>query len=106
MMIGILFRKHKKYISKTEIYSSSERKIPFFESNLLGGASVINGCVHTIGIRASWMNVLEKFRFSLRELDDCYARNYTKKYETGKINLRLSKITEIDAILIEALKKI
>jgi hypothetical protein len=106
MMIGILFRKHKKYISKTEIYSYSERKIPFFESNLLGGASVINGCVHTIGIRASWRNVLEKFKFSIRELDECYARNYTKNYETGKINLRLSKVTEIDAFLLEALKKI
>ena len=39
LFIGLLFRKKKsKYFTKRELILSNGLKIPFFESNLLGGA--------------------------------------------------------------------
>ena len=53
LLIGPLYRgKNLKYIRKMEMVAPDERVIPFFESCVLGGASVINGCVHALGSRA------------------------------------------------------
>lgn len=34
-----------------------QRSVPFFEAKLFGGASVINGCVASLGSRASWKSI-------------------------------------------------
>ena len=53
LLIGILFRKNNnKYIIKKEFTLRNNRKIPFHESNILGGASVMNGAVHVFGFRS------------------------------------------------------
>lgn len=105
MMIGLLFRKKGgKYISNREILLAGERRIPFFESQVVGGASVINGCVHALGMRSKWEEILNKFKFSYHELTQSYTKNYTKdsncKY---KINLISAKKTIIDAVFIQTL---
>ena len=108
MMIGILFRKKpQKYITKRELLLSSGRKIPFFESQVFGGASVINGCVHTVGMHALWKDVLTKFNFSLDNLEDSYKNNYSiDPNASRKINLAPSKLTEIDKAFLGSLNKL
>ena len=62
LMIGIIFRDIKtKYISKREFVLADGRHIPFYESNVLGGASVINGAVHTLGNKKQWNSILKNF---------------------------------------------
>ena len=49
LLIGILFRrKNSEFIKKTDISLQNGREIPFYESNILGGASVMNGAVHVL----------------------------------------------------------
>ena len=62
LMIGIIFRDiNTKYISKREIELADGRHIPFYESNVLGGASVINGAVHTLGNKKQWNSILKYY---------------------------------------------
>ena len=60
LLIGLLFKSKKtKYISKREHILSNGRRIPFFDSNLLGGASIMNGCVHVLGNEGQWSSILK-----------------------------------------------
>ena len=66
LMIGLLFRNRKtKYLSYREFEMPNGRKIPYFESNLLGGSSIINGCVHTLGNKSHWKSILNMGRPSI-----------------------------------------
>lgn len=105
LLIGLLYRrKTLKYILKRELRLANGRRIPFFESNVLGGASVINGCVHTIGSRSIWNNVLSHFNSDYHELIDSYNKLYTThQSENNKINLMLAPQNAIDQAFIQAL---
>ena len=107
MMIGILFRKKKqKYIRNIELTLSDKRKIPFFESQVFGGASLINGCVHVFGAIAAWSNILEGFGFSIKDLFESYSRCFSKNaIEKYKISIRFSKITDIDKAFLSTLNR-
>ena len=66
--IGLAIRDpEKRYVKNTFIKVSDDRKIPFYQSKLLGGASVINGCVHTVGSKKLWSETLKKFKISQEE---------------------------------------
>lgn len=105
LLIGLLFRsKRPKYILKKEFVLRSGRHIPFFESNVLGGASSINGCVHTIGSKQIWENILKKFNSSYTDLINSYDSLYTTcQSASNKINIMLAPQNLIDKIFIKTL---
>lgn len=103
----MLFRKkNSKYISKRYITLSNGRKIPFFESQLIGGASVINGCVHSFGSQLQWEPMLQKFNINFSEILESYDQIFSlNKKESRKINLSYSFQNEIDNAFIKALNE-
>lgn len=105
LLIGLLFRSSDmKYIHRRELVLQNGRRIPFFESNVLGGASVINGCVHVIGSQKIWNVILERFNSSYEALMESYDSLYTKrKMESNKINLMLAPQNIIDHAFLKAL---
>lgn len=105
MFIGFLFRsKTQKYIKKREIKLNSGRKIPFYESKVFGGASVINGCVHTIGMRSIWETILARFSSEYENLEDGYKNLYSKNGITeSKINITEAEQTLVDKAFIQTL---
>ena len=73
LMIGLLFRSNTQpYIGSRNLDLAWGRTIPFFESKVLGGASVINGCVHTIGSNILWQRILQKFNANYSEILDAF----------------------------------
>ena len=87
------------------------REIPFFESHLLGGASVINGCVHTLGSKSKWNSILKFFNSNFEELMHSYDKIYsnsqhglTKKNNTIKLTEASQNI--IDESFLKALDEI
>jgi choline dehydrogenase-like flavoprotein len=107
LMIGILFRDIKtKYISKREFVLTDGRHIPFYESNVLGGASIINGCVHTLGNELQWNSILKKFDSSYEDLLDSYDKIFTiNRNAKNKINLKKAHQNIIDKAFLETLNK-
>jgi choline dehydrogenase-like flavoprotein len=105
LLIGLLFKSKKsKYVSIRESVLSNGRVIPFFESCLLGGASVMNGCVHMLGNRVKWQSILRQFDTNYDDL----LTSYHHLYELGskdknKISLRESYQGEIGAAFVSAL---
>jgi choline dehydrogenase-like flavoprotein len=87
------------------------REIPFFESHLLGGASVINGCVHTLGSKSKWNSILKRFNSNFDELMDSYNNIYSKSQyanikNSNKINLTEASQNIIDKAFYKALGEI
>ena len=71
-----------------EITLKNDRKIPFFESNILGGSSIMNGCVHMLGSKVLWDRFLRKFNAGYKDILESFEKLYTfKKGISGKINL-------------------
>jgi len=105
LLIGLLFRNNKtKYISKRNLVLSNGRHIPFFESNLLGGASTINGCVHMLGSKLQWESILKKFNINYSELLESYDKLYSKNQKNSKkINLMPSSQNIIDELFLKTL---
>lgn len=105
LMIGLLFRNKKfRYISKRDLLMPDGRYIPFFESNVLGGASVINGCVHMLGSKNSWNKILKKFDSNYEDLINSYKKIYSKNPKNKtKITLSLSYQNLIDNAFIKTL---
>ena len=105
LLIGLLFRsKRLKYITKRELVLRNGRHIPFFESNVLGGASAINGCVHTLGSKLIWNNILEKFNSSYADIVNSYDELYTTcPAASNKINIMLAPQNSIDNVFLRAL---
>ena len=105
LMIGLLFRRKKlKYMSKRDFLMPDGRHIPFFESNVLGGASVINGCVHMVGNKTSWMAILKKFDTNYENLIDSYKNIYSVNLKNkSKITLSSSYQNIIDRAFIKTL---
>lgn len=105
LMIGVLFRKIvPKHITRREFRLRDGRKIPFYESNLLGGASVMNGAVHVFGFESVWKKTLSRFGIDYDDLlesnRDIYSFNLKEK---NKMSLMLAPQNIIDKAFIETL---
>jgi len=105
LLIGLLFKSEKtKYISKREHILSNGRRVPFFDSNLLGGSSVMNGCVHVLGNKKQWNSILEKFNSNYNDLLESYDRLYSLKAEDkNKISLSSAYQNDIDTAFVKSL---
>lgn len=108
LLIGLLYRKKVlKYMSKRDVVLANGRHIPFFESNVLGGASVINGCVHMLGSRLHWNRILSNFDSGYSELLDSYNKLYAVgQGENGQIGLVLAPQNVIDRAFTNTLNAI
>lgn len=106
LLIGLLFRrKVLKYVSKINIKFSSERKIPYYESNVLGGASPINGCVHTLGSKIIWNKIIQRFDSTYESIIESKEKIYSENIkEKNKIIIRNAPQNKIDKIFIKALQ--
>lgn len=106
LMIGIVIRsKRLNHVTKREIKLSNGRRIPFYEPNLLGGASVMNGCVHVFGFKSKWKNILKKFSLSLDDLEESNKKIFSfDKKEKNKITLNYAPQGCIDNAFIDTLK--
>ena len=106
-MIGIIFRDIKtKYISKREIELADGRHIPFYESNVLGGASVINGAVHTLGNKKQWNSILRNYATSYEDLLDSYHKLFSvNRNSKNKIFLKTAHQNIIDKVFLETLNQ-
>jgi len=108
LLIGLLFRNRKtSYIYNRNLTLLDGRQIPFFESNVLGGASVINGCVHMVGNKLHWTRILKKFDSNYDDLLHSFHRLYSKdKYQKYKINLRSPLQGLIDKSFVKTLNNL
>ena len=106
LFIGLLLRrKETKYISKRNFVLTDGRHIPFFESNLLGGASVINGCVHMLGSKLQWDAILNKFNSNYVDLINSYKDLHSFDTKNiNKISLTTACQNSIDEAFINALE--
>jgi choline dehydrogenase len=105
LMIGLLFRSNNQlYIGSRKLDLEWGRTIPFFESKVLGGASVINGCVHTIGSNILWQRILEKFNANYSDILDAFASFYSLDRLTNeKIHLVLASQNKLDRAFLETM---
>ena len=108
LLIGLLLRREKtKYISKRNITLNDGRNLPFFESNLLGGASVINGCVHMLGSKIQWNAILNKFNSDYSDLINSYEDLYSQDLKSkNKIILSQACQNDIDESFMKALESL
>jgi len=108
LLIGLLLRSKKtKYISKRNFVSAGGRQIPFFESNLWGGASVINGCVHMLGSRKHWDAILSNFNSNYCDLIKSYKNLYSlDPKDKNRISLVTAHQNCIDKAFISALSEV
>jgi len=97
-MIGVLFRKSESaFIGRRFVPAPGNRNIPFFESNVLGGASVVNGCVHAVGDRELWRDFLGRFKIEFKDILEGFRDLYTLDVSApGKIPLKLAPRTKLD----------
>lgn len=106
LAIGLAFRDPKKrYISNTMIKVSEDRSVPFFQSKLFGGASAINGCVHTVGGKKLWGRTLEKFDISQVEFDKARLSAFNSELNANDrdiINLKTARKSSLDQCFIQA----
>ena len=108
LMIGLLYReKVLKYVSKRDIVAQGNRLIPFFESCVLGGASVINGCVHALGSKTNWDNELKRFSSGFEQVTEAYEKVYTDGIfnQSRKIKLRPASHNALDKSFFNSLEK-
>lgn len=105
LLIGILFRKKTgSYVTRREFKLPDGRRLPFFQSNLWGGASVMNGCVHVFGFKSKWQKVLKRFNLDLTDLVGSYSELFsTDPKEKGKITIRLAHQNVVDRAFLDAL---
>ncbi|MBM3138400.1 MAG: GMC family oxidoreductase [Chloroflexi bacterium] len=105
LMIGLLFNRDTRYITKSTLRFNSNRDIPFFNSNLIGGASIINGCVHVVGNTNLWKGILLRFGLKFDDFKSSYQSIFTRRMETKKIHLVEAKKGWIDDLFFHALKE-
>lgn len=105
LMIGLLFRSNTQpYIDTRKLAIEGGRTIPFFESKVLGGASVINGCVHTIGSNVLWQRILRKFNANYSEILDGFTSLYSLDRLTNeKIHLVLASQNKLDRAFLDTM---
>lgn len=96
LSVGLLFSGRNKYVKKFNFYYLDERPIPFFQSNCLGGASVMNGSVHVVGSIKTWGKLFARFSLNLVNLFDFYDSVFSKNNEKSKIRLKEQCPDELD----------
>ena len=105
LLIGLLYKTSNKFIKKINLeFNNIGRKVPFFVSNVLGGASVMNGCVHVMGSKDRWDTLLKRFEFTKQEFQDSYSDSFSKSSEKKKISIKLAKKSKLDIAFFNALK--
>ncbi len=102
LLIGLLYSSKNRYIRKRDLTFNSKRSVPLFESNVLGGASAMNGCVHVLGIHSKWKRFLRKFNADLGDMERAYADNFSRKSDRDKICLRTARQSKLDLVFQEA----
>lgn len=107
LLIGILFRKKKsKYINKSEFVLNDGRTIPFYESNMLGGASIMNGAVHVFGFKSKWKSILDRFQLTMNDLTESNDQIYSfDKKKNNRISLSNAPLNFIDKAFFETLHR-
>jgi choline dehydrogenase-like flavoprotein len=105
LLIGLLYKRANKFIRKIELELNIGRKVPFFISNTLGGASVMNGCVHVAGSKGNWDRLLRRFGLTIEDLDASYKRLFSKIGEKNKITIEKAKRSNLDTVFFAALKE-
>jgi choline dehydrogenase-like flavoprotein len=103
LLIGLLFN-DSRYILKRSIKTIDNGSAPFFESKLLGGASVINGCVHAFGSSERWRKLTSVLDLSYQDICDSYKKIfvYNQKLQ-GKISLTKAPSNVLDKAFFKAL---
>lgn len=102
LFIGLIFGK-SKYIRHRE-FVKKKRSIPFYESNVVGGASEINGCVHAIGNKLQWDKALENSSLNHDEIMKSYEKIFNNQNKKSTISLKKSYTNIIDNIFFDYLK--
>jgi choline dehydrogenase-like flavoprotein len=105
LMIGLMFKKNTSYIHKSSLKFDSVRDFPFFSSNLIGGASIINGCVHVVGNKKIWTATLLRFGMEFEDFMMSYQSIFTKGLEVKKIRLLEAKKEWLEEAFFDALKE-
>ena len=105
LLIGLLLSKKNDYIKQIAIKFNDSRLVPFFESQSLGGASVINGCVHVMGSHHRWTNLVSRFGLNLDDLNSSYKNLYSKDRQRGKLALSENVEKKMDKVFFSALEK-
>ena len=104
--IGLAIRDPKqRYVKNTTIDVSQSRNIPFYQSKLLGGASVINGCVHTVGGKKLWSKTLKKFEISQKEFEKALHSSFRLNHKSKNpdvISLSMVRKSSLDIQFIQA----
>lgn len=106
LSIGYLFSKKTDYIKNIKIKFNSNRWIPFFVSNVLGGASVINGCVHVIGSRVRWERLLKRFQLKYSDFDASYGYLYSRKFLKKKVRITEACERTLDRLFFQELERV
>jgi hypothetical protein len=104
LSIGLLFSRENSYVKKYNFHAESGRLIPFFQSNSLGGASVINGSVHAIGSLKIWKKIFKNFNFDFEDFFTFYNSAFTKSNEKFKIRLKAQSPDEVDENFYQSIK--
>ena len=104
LLVGLLYKKRNKFISSLQLNFNNLRTVPFFVSNVLGGCSVMNGCVHVVGIDSKWDELLKRFGLNKKNLKESYEALYSKSDENNKINIKQARESKLDKIFFESLE--
>jgi choline dehydrogenase-like flavoprotein len=105
LLIGLLFIKENKYTRRIYIRLHKNRHVPFFLPNILGGTSVINGCVHVLGSRTLWSKLFTRFGISPVDFDASYNDLFTKRSVRHKIQIVEAVTSYIDNLFYYSLEK-
>lgn len=103
LMIGLLFKRSNRYIKTINFVAPKNRTVPYFLSQVLGGSSVMNGCVHVFGDKKKWNRLLEKFSINTEELESSYREIYSKGVKGSGISIVKAPASNLDKGFIGAL---
>ena len=104
LLIGLLYKTSNTFIKKIDLEFNFGRKVPFFVSNVLGGASVMNGCVHVVGSKIKWDKLLRRFGLTSQEFEDSYKKLFSRASEKNKISIKQAKKSKLDKAFFAALE--
>jgi choline dehydrogenase-like flavoprotein len=96
LLIGLLYSSKNVYVKKRDLQFDCTRSVPLFESNVVCGASAMNGCVHVLGIYSKWMRFLQRFNLELKDMERSYANNFSRSNDGKKISLRCARRSNLD----------
>ena len=104
LFIGLIFG-NSKYI-KTLKFKNKNRFIPFYESNVVGGASEINGCVHAFGAKLKWEEELKNKDLEYSQVLQRYNSLFSYHPTRDQIALKKSFTNIIDKLFFKYLNSL